>query len=118
MHPLVGSWELVSQRITQFGRTTQTDLSETKSLKIVTPTHWSVIASSANGKKFVRAGAGRYRVKGDNYIEAIDFASYTNWVGTEATFKWRVEGDRWHQSGTFGKWPTKVTTVEVYRRLR
>lgn len=111
---LVGTWELVSTRISN-GETTLVEGGppEMRSLKILNNTDYSVL--TRRGSEFLRAGAGRYTLNGDTYTESIDLASSANFTpGRVYSFRITLQGDTWTIDG--GSDAQRVH--EVWRRLR
>lgn len=98
---LVGTWELVSTRVTR-GDSTLLDERPpvVRALKILNGTHYSLV-TLRNGV-FARAAAGRYRVVGDSYAETIELASGRLTEGRTYSFKIRVDGDSWTTDGGSG----------------
>ena len=109
---LVGTWELVSTRVTRGDRTVLDERPPTvRALKILNGTHYSLVA--LRNDAFARAAAGRYRVVGDSYSETIDFASGGVVAGRTYTFHIRVDGDTWTTDGGSGT----DRFHEVWRRV-
>jgi hypothetical protein len=109
---LVGTWELVSTRVTRGDRTVLDEGPPTvRARKILNGTHYSLVA--LRNETFARAATGRYRVVGDSYSETIDLASGGVSAGRTYTFRIRVEGDTWTTDG--GSGPDRFH--EVWRRL-
>lgn len=110
---LVGTWELVSTRVTRGDRTVLDEGPPTvRAIKILNGTHYSLVALR-NGT-FARAATGRYRVVGDSYSETIDLASGGVSAGRTYTFRIRVDGDTWTTDGGSGS----DQFHEVWRRQR
>jgi hypothetical protein len=110
---LVGTWELVSTRITRDDNVVlEGGPPEFRALKILNNTHYSVI--TRRGDQFLRAGAGRYTLSGNAYSETVDLASTSPFTpGAVYTFQIRLEGDTWTIDGGAG--PTRFH--EVWRRV-
>ena len=109
---LVGTWELVSTRVTRGDRTVLDDRPPTvRARKILNGTHYSLL--TLRNDVFARAATGRYRVVGDSYSETIELASGNFTPGRTYTFRIRVEGDTWTTDGDTGG----DQLHEVWRRL-
>ena len=109
---LVGTWELVSTRVTRGDRTVLDERPPTvRALKILNGTHYSLVA--LRNETFARAAAGRYRVVGDSYSETLDVASGGAAPGRTYTFRIRMEGDTWTTDGGSGT----DQFHEVWRRV-
>ena len=113
-HPLAGTWELVSTRISN-GPTVLLEggAPQMRSLKILNATHYSVI--TRQGDAFVRAGAGRYTLTGTEYTETVDLASSPNFVaGQVYSFNITLQDDTWTIEGGSGS----QQLHEVWRRVK
>jgi hypothetical protein len=109
---LVGTWELVSTRVTRGDRMVLDERPPTvRALKILNGTHYSLV--TLRNDTFARAASGRYRVVGDSYSESIDLASGTFTAGRTYTFRIRVDGDSWTTDGGTGT----DQFHEVWRRV-
>lgn len=86
-HPLIGAWEHQADTF--------------QSLKIITPTHWMVIAerTTGNNNEFMRAHGGTYQLEGNHYIENIEIASWENYGKEKTEFTVSPKGDAFDQSG-------------------
>ena len=52
-------------------------------------------------KKIRNSAGGRYTLKGENYVETIEFGfeRMTNFFGKEQKFTVKIDGDTLHQTG-------------------
>lgn len=109
---LVGTWELVSTRVTRGDRTLLDERPPTvRALKILNGTHYSLV--TMRNDTFARAASGRYRVVGDSYAETIELASGGVPSGRTYSFRIRVDGDTWTTDGG-----TDTDRIhEVWRRV-
>ncbi|MDZ4702039.1 MAG: hypothetical protein SH809_20175 [Rhodothermales bacterium] len=118
-HPLVGSWEMVSQTFIHPNRVEQPlKMGESlpgnrKQIKLLSETRFAFGRQSADGEE-ITAGGGRYEIDGDMYTEIIDYHTSPPLVGTRISFTWLIEGDLWHHSGKIGTFQLE----EVYRRVK
>ena len=109
---LVGTWELVSTRVTRGDRTILDDRPPTvRARKILNGTHYSLV--TLRNDVFARAATGRYRVVGDSYSEAIELGSGNFTAGRTYSFRIHVDGDTWTTDGSTGA----DQLHEVWRRL-
>lgn len=110
---LVGTWALVSTRITR-GDSVLLDAASPaiRAMKLLNATDFSVIA--LRGDQFMRAGAGRYTLAGDQYVETVDLASGRYTPGREYRFRITLSGDTWTTDGGEGT----ERFQEVWRRVR
>jgi hypothetical protein len=111
----VGTWHMISQKVTNPKRkTTKTDMSKLKQVKIISPTHWMFIAENIEDgkKKFKSALGGSYTLNGTKYVEAIENNEY---IQTDYTL--RVKGNKLYMEGSLitpeGE---KYILDEVYQR--
>lgn len=109
---LVGTWELVSTRVTRGDRTVLDDGPPTvRARKVLNGTHYSLV--TLRNDAFARAATGRYRVVGESYSETIELASGNFTPGRTYTFRIRVDGDTWTTDGGTGT----DQLHEVWRRV-
>ena len=111
---LIGTWELVSTRITRNDTTIMNGTApEFRALKILNGTHFSVL--TRRGDQFLRAAAGRYTLAGDTYTELVDLVSGAQFTpGVAYTYRVALEGDTWTIDGGTGT----TRLLEVWRRVR
>lgn len=103
-HPLVGTWEVVSIKGTDVdGTKISLDGSQFKETKIITPTHYILFTERKQGDSLVfdKAIAGTVRLEGNKYIETPMYYSNPAHGKGKTDFTYRVEGDKFIQSGTF-----------------
>jgi hypothetical protein len=105
-NPLVGTWEI------------KTD--STRSIKIISPTHWMVFTEALNGdsSKFVRSHGGTYTLTSDKYIEHINIASWPDYGKEKTDFTYKVTGDKFFMKGplTLGD-GTVIPIDEVWQKV-
>ncbi|MEX2232853.1 MAG: hypothetical protein WD824_11870 [Cyclobacteriaceae bacterium] len=122
-HPLVGTWEMVSIKGTGFdGKTFSADASSAREIKIITPTHYMLIAQDVKGDSLVfnRSHSGTVHFDGNKYIERQEIASWEDLKPVSYTFNWKVEGNKFIQSGTITREDGKTATLEelVFKRMK
>jgi hypothetical protein len=71
--PLVGTWELVSEKWNDAKEFTPPPATR-KSLKFITPTHFIWVHVDPKTKKISNSMGGTYKHEGDSYIETVEFA--------------------------------------------
>lgn len=101
--PIIGTWRMVSY---QYGSTKEPVVQVTKDVgyKTFSGTRWSAAAYNVDEKKFIGAGGGTYTLKGDQYVENVEYYSWgSETVGKSLTFKLTIENGRLHQKG-FMEW--------------
>jgi hypothetical protein len=81
------------------------DSASTNMRKVFTPTtvvviYEKVIPELDNQKIVVSCAGGRYTLKGEEYQEFIDFASYKDFKSMTAKFKLTIEGGKLHTLGS------------------
>ena len=122
-HPLVGTWEMVSIKgINVDGELFFVDTTAVRETKIITPTHYILIARDVRGDSLVfnRAYAGKIKLEGNHYNEIPTQASVQIFDNVRTDFTWKVQGDTFTQSGTFTRPDGKTITLEamVFRRVK
>lgn len=122
--PLVGTWELISMKGTSYdGKPFSVDASMQKVIKIITPTHYMLIAHALKGDSliFSRSHAGNVLMDDKQYSEVIKLASWENLVPyASCSFKWEVKGDRLTKTGSITLQDGKTMTQEemVFKRVK
>lgn len=122
-HPLVGTWELMSGRgINAEGEPFSFDTTSVKETKIITPTHYMLIAWDVEGDSLIfnRTMAGNFRLEDEKYIETPTQASVQIFDNVRVGFTWKLEGDYFTQSGTLVRPDGKKVVLEalVFRRVK
>ena len=122
-HPLVGTWEMVSIKGTDFdGKQFSSNTSMGRETKIITPTHYMLIAHDVKGDSLVfnRSHAGTVLFDENKFIETPTVASWEDFKSVGNTFNWKVEGDKFIQSGTITRADGKTATLEelVFQRAK
>jgi hypothetical protein len=121
-HPLVGTWEMVSVKGT--GADNESfffDTTSVKETKIITPTHYMLIAWDVEEDSLIfnRTMAGLVHPEKEKYIEVPTQASVQIFENVKADFSWKLEGDIFTQSGTIVRPDGKSITLEalIFRRV-
>lgn len=122
-HPLVGTWEMISIKGTGYdGKAFFADTSTLREIKIITPTHYMLIVHNVKGDSLVfnRSHAGTVRLEGNQYIECQRTASWADLKPVDLPFNWKVEGDKFIQSGTLTRADGKTATLEelIFQRVK
>lgn len=122
-HPLVGTWEMVSIKgVNADGKAFYMDTTAVRETKIISPTHYMLIARDVKGDSLVfnRSYAGTVRIDGNKYIEVPTQSSLPIFDNVKADFTWKLEGDRFVQSGSFTRPDGKQVKLEalVFRRVK
>ena len=95
---LVGTWKLVSSKITMNDTTSTSDGSNGETMKIITPTHFALLSKGADSS-MIYAGAGRVTMDNGNYTETITYFSDKSMLNKKAMFTYHIEGNRCHFDG-------------------
>src|SRR5690606_30405933 len=122
-HPLIGTWEMISvQGIDADGQPFFLDTTSARETKIITPTHYLLIAWDVDGDSLIfnRTMAGTVAFEGDRYIETPTHASVQIFENVKADFRWKLDGDVFIQSGTIVRPDGKKVVLEAlkFRRVR
>jgi hypothetical protein len=103
---LIGNWRLVAQKVTNSdGGVYSADSTSTNMRKMFTPTtvvvvYERVIPELGNQKIVVSCAGGHYTLKGSDYEELLEFASYKDFKSLISKFKLTIEGGKLHTLGT------------------
>jgi hypothetical protein len=112
----LGTWQLVS---TKYGDETNfTDYpAERRRIKMITATHFIWVDYATDTKKIGNSAGGPYTLKGNAYIETIEFATegMEPYAGKKQEFEIRVDGDKLFQSGHLSD---GLKIEENWRRLK
>ncbi|HET9486061.1 MAG TPA: hypothetical protein VFO54_01430, partial [Chryseosolibacter sp.] len=114
-HALVGTWEMLSGKgINADGEPFSIDTTTVKETKIITPTHYMLIAWDVDKDSlmFNRTMAGEVRLEDDKYIEIPTQASVQIFENVKADFTWKLDGDIFTQSGTIVRPDGKTVVLE------
>jgi hypothetical protein len=122
-HPLIGTWEMVSIKgINAAGEKFSDDTSNIREVKIITPTHYMLIAHDVEGDSLVfnRCYAGTVVFGNTEYVETPLVSSVPIFENVKTDFTWRVAGDRFIQAGTLVRPDGKKIIIEelVFRRSK
>lgn len=121
-HPLVGTWEMVSVKgVGADGEPFFFDTTSVRETKIITPTHYMLIAWDVDEDSltFNRTMAGKVSLDGNKYIEVPTQASVQIFDNVKVDFFWKLEGDRFTQSGTIVRPDGKEVVLEelIFKRV-
>ena len=114
-HPLVGTWEMISVKgIGADGEPFFFDTTSVRETKIITPTHYMLIAWDVDQDSLIfnRTMAGQVSLDGNKYIEVPTQASVQIFDNVKANFFWKLEGDLFTQSGTIVRPDGKEVVLE------
>ncbi len=122
-HPLVGTWQMISIRGTGYdGKPFFADTTTLREIKIITPTHYMLIVHNIKGDSviFNRSHAGTVRFEGNQFIECQRTASWADLKPVDLPFNWKVEGDKFIQSGTLTRADGKTARLEelIFQRVK
>jgi hypothetical protein len=96
---LVGTWKLISGKVTIGDSTYPYDNKTSDAIKIVTPTHFAVLSQNISDTAFQHAGAGTVEMDDKNYTEHLMYGNGKDMIGKTAKFTYRLEGDKWYIKG-------------------
>jgi hypothetical protein len=115
-HPLVGTWELITTKgISVDGDPFMLDTTSVREIKIITPTHYILIAHDVDGDSLVfnRSYAGRVAVQGNRYTEVPLMSSLQIVPDLKTDFRWDLKGNLFIQSGTVTRPDGKQVQIEL-----
>ena len=114
--PIQGTWRLVAGKYGDATEFQKVPPEETM-FKFVTDTHFTWVRFHSETKEIFHAAGGRCTVDGDKYTELIEFGlgEVMNLKGEKQTFTWKVEGDKWHHSGTLSN---GAKIEEIFERIK
>lgn len=120
--PLVGTWELVSGKITEPGGQKITiDTLQSRETKIITPTHYMLISRRIQNDtlKFERTLGGTIRITGNKFVETPFLASDPEELKIKTDFTWTVVGDKMTQKGPVTLPDGKIVMLDelVFKRV-
>jgi len=121
-HPLVGTWEMISVKgIGADGENFFFDTTSVRETKIITPTHYMLIAWDVDKDSlmFNRTMAGQVSLDGNKYIEIPTQASVQIFENVKVNFFWKLKGDLFTQSGTIVRPDGKTVVLEelIFKRV-
>lgn len=96
---IIGTWKLVYSKISTQDSTTIKDLSTSEFIKIINKTHFAFFNQNVSSSDGFYAGAGTYTLKGNDYIEVLDFIANEDFRGHTFPFSIEIKGDTLIQSG-------------------
>jgi hypothetical protein len=122
-HPLEGTWEMVSISGTNAdGEKFYLDTTTVKETKIITATHYILIATDKEKDSwtFNRCYAGTVRMHGDKYYETPLVSSLRIFENVSTDFHWEIKGDRFIQSGSITRPDGKKIILDqfIFRRSK
>ena len=121
-HPLVGTWEMISVKgVGADGEPFFLDTTSVRETKIITPTHYMLIAWDVGEDSLIfnRTMAGQVRLEKEKYIEIPTHASVQIFENVKVDFTWKLEGDIFTQSGTIVRPDGKLIVLEalIFQRV-
>lgn len=121
-HPLFGTWEMVSIKgINADGERFSADTSTIREFKVITATHYMLIAHDVGNDTLVfnRCYFGAVQLEGDKYNEIPILSSVPIFENVKTDFTWKVIDDRFIQSGTLIRPDGKKIILDelIFRRV-
>lgn len=101
-HPLIGTWEMVSiEGVNADGEKFKLDSTTISEAKIITPTHYILIAMDKEDGKwtFNRSYFGSVKIDGGKYFEVPMMSSESIYENVKTDFDWQITGNKFIQSG-------------------
>lgn len=105
---LLGTWESVPRTGTPKSRRT---------VKHVTPTHWTWVAYDRENKMVIAAAGGTWSLRDGEYVENCEFTTdnFPQARGKSYPFEFRVDGDTWILKGGFNR---AIRDDEGWKRVK
>src|SRR5688572_10258767 len=121
-HALVGTWEMISAAGKDAdGQPFFLDTTSVRETKIITPTHYMLIAWDVENDSLIfnRTMAGEVSLQGEKYIEIPTQASVQIFDNVSADFTWKLDGDIFTQSGSIIRPDGKKVILDalIFRRV-
>jgi len=120
-HPLFGTWEMVSiSGVNAEGAKFNLDTSAIHETKIITPTHYILIAMDKQDGTwtFNRCYFGSIRISGEKYYEIPIMSSETIYENVKTDFSWKVNGKEFIQSGVITRPDGKTIVLDRFQFTR
>lgn len=122
-HPLIGTWEMASiAGVNADGEKFKFDSATIRETKIITPTHYILIASDKEDGtwKFNRCYFGSTKIEGGKYYEFPIMSSETIYENLKTDFNWKVDGNDFVQSGLITRPDGKTIVLDrfLFRRSK
>lgn len=112
---IVGTWEFVSAfTVREDGTRVEFTTHDLRSTKILNDSHFCVVTRNGDGS-FRHTNIGPYKLEEHLYTETLEYSTNPEWIGGEAAYKIRLEGELWYIDA-IGATPPKQG--EVWRRVR
>jgi hypothetical protein len=120
--PLVGTWEMVSGKITgPEGQKATIDMKTHRETKIITPSHYMLISQNIRGDSllFERTLGGTIRITGNKFVETPTIASDPEELKIKTDFTWKIEGEKMIQKGPVTQADGKVVMLDelIFKRV-
>lgn len=122
-NPIIGTWRLVSGATITKGQTQANSYpKDQQMIKIINDTHFAFLNHTMNTAKDSSnkfdAGGGAYTLKGDQYIEHLDYYKDKAWEGKPFNFTVTFSGDTLVQKGVEKVEGTNIDRVIIEKYLR
>lgn len=109
---IVGTWKLVSEKMTHGDSVTNYGSSTLNSMKIISPTHFAVFTHNPDGS-FAHALGGAASFTANTYTESIDYGSRQSMIGQKARFSYEVRENQLHMKGGVGGYTFDETWTRI-----
>ena len=96
---LIGTWKMVYAQTKDKDSVQVKDLSDTKFIKIITPTHFVFFNQDKYSTDNFYAGAGTYELNGNNYVETLNYTAVEELRNHQFPFLIQIKQDTLIQSG-------------------
>ena len=111
MHSLVGSWKMIYADILENDSLQIKDITASDFIKIINKDHFAFFNQPKCNAEGFYGGGGRYSLKGDQYIETLEYIGVENLRGHDFSFTIELKGDTLIQ---YGLEEIKKANIERY----
>ena len=72
-----------------------------RTIKYITPTHWTWVAYDRENKRVITAAGGTWSLRDGEYVEDCEFTTgnFPQARGNSYPFEYRLDGDQWTLKG-------------------
>ncbi len=119
-HAIEGTWKMIYAEINENDSLKIKDLSHTSFIKIINSNHFAFFNQDNNSTKNFYGGGGSYTLKGNHYVEVLNYTGVEALKNHEFPFTIQIKGDTLIQKGLeeVKKAGIKREILEKYIRIK